>query len=151
MTKIQLFIAITLATSLNLAAELPKHAFMKELKLSPIGGSKEVVVVAKVALPVGHKLNKQAPSAIDVYEKGPSGWQKLTSIDLRGAFAFDGLITVTEKVALSDARSSIALDSTIYHCDQNGKYCAIESFQGISKRAIGKSNSLTVAIKGSQP
>lgn len=133
------------------ATSLPTSPNLKPLHLSAVGIGREFTLSAKVLLPSDHKLNRQAPSAIDIYQKGPDGWEKLDTVDLKAVFPMGNPLSLSKKISLKFEDSPIAVDSTLFHCDFKGTHCVIESFQGIAKRDSKQSPLLTVNIEGSRP
>lgn len=134
------------------AAGLPDHPNKKSLSLIPVGVGQEIFVSATVLLPLDHKFNKGAPSAIDVYEKRQKGWEKSASIDLKSLFQIGNQISVQHKVNLKEKNELIALDATLYHCRSKNTHCVIESFQGIAQRNNSPSSNLLKAnLIGTSP
>lgn len=150
--KTLLFILVCLISTSTFSADLPKHPFMKPLKLKAIDSSQDVFVSAEIILPTNHKLNKQAPSEFNVYEKTEAGWKKLMTFDLKSLFLVGNTIKIQKRIPLESKTSQVALDTTLFHCDNKNTHCAIESFQGVASRSPKKgSNILATTITGTRP
>ncbi|MGE4133756.1 MAG: hypothetical protein AB7F86_19115 [Bdellovibrionales bacterium] len=122
------------------------------MNLTSIGYGQSVSISGNVILPSDHKLNKGAPSAVDVYEKQKGGWEKVKTIDLKSIFHLGNKIPFQQKVILQSNKSQLAVDATLYHCDQAGKNCVIESFQGVAERNPRlTSTEIKVQMAGHQP
>jgi hypothetical protein len=140
---------ILVGLSVSALEKLPKHSQMKPLTLQPIGTGNEIDLNIGLVLPEDHILNKGAPSAIDIYELIGTSWQKTSSVNLNDFFSVGNSLSVKNKVSLQTSKGPVAIDSTIFHCDNKHTHCVIESFQGTTKRVSGVTTSkLAVELHG---
>ncbi len=135
------------------ADNLPKHSNQKKLELSSVAETDELLIDANILLPQNHVLNKQAPSAIDIYEQIEGKWQKTIRLPLKDILDFGRGITLQKRIKLKTRKGDLAIDSTLYHCHAVTKtMCVIESFQGKIGRNIDVlTKNVSVKLKGSLP
>lgn len=148
-----IFVSLISLTSFSSALpDLPKHYPLTRVKLADIGNGNEVDLKVSLILPSDHKLNKGAPSDIEIYELSDKKWKKTKSINLNNFFLVGNTLTISEKINLENPEAPIAIDSTVYHCDYKNTHCVIESFQGIARRKKGaKSKVISAKFVGSNP
>jgi hypothetical protein len=150
--KLKIVAALMLCLPAFASEGLPKHSLAKPLFLYNLAFGNEINLSLDVVLPKDHKLNKGAPSALDIYEMVDKKWTKTRSLQMTEYFHLGNTLSIFEKIKLQTSQGPIAIDSTIYHCDVKNTHCAIESFQGILQRSeTSRQHILKVALAGTTP
>ncbi len=126
---------------------------IKQLQLNSIGFGNLLHLTGTIELPKVHRLNKGAPSKIDVFEKEKGAWVLTEKVSLNDFFSLTELIRFQKPIHLRSERSDVKLGISVYHCPEDHKgLCVIDDFEGLIKRSSSKVTSeVTVSIHGTDP
>lgn len=142
-----LWTLIALVLAAQASNNLPSRKKTRKMQVHQVAQGKKVAFNVKVDLPDGQKLNEGAPSNIAVYEQTGDTWKLAQKIDLRKLRTVPGQdVDVLKSIHLEGTNSTIAIDSTIYHCSIEKGPCYIDSFQQQvqRKQKLGKELSATL-------
>lgn len=126
---------------------------VQTIKLNSIGPGKLLHIDGNIQLPKGQKLNKAAPSKIEIYEKNEKGWELTDSVNLNDIFTLSELIDFQKPIKLKSDKSEIKLEASLYHCPKAGRgICVIDDYEGLIKRNPKKASSeVRLSLFGSTP
>jgi hypothetical protein len=103
--KIIFAVIIFLCADTFAGSGLPQRKQMTKLELPTLKSGNEVLLSFEVLWPKDHKLNKKAPSAIDVYEMKGKAWVKTSTYKMKDYFSVGGKLSIQERVRLKSTDS----------------------------------------------
>ena len=125
----------------------------KQLSLGAIGIGDRLFLNSSVTLPKDHRLNKGAPSNLQVFEKANGNWVLTEKVNLNDFFSLTELINLQKPVRLRSASSELKITMSLYHCPFDHKgLCVIDDFEGFVKRNKKQvSTELQFTVAGTDP
>ncbi|MFZ4402514.1 MAG: hypothetical protein ACOYOK_00290 [Pseudobdellovibrionaceae bacterium] len=126
---------------------------MQSIKFQSIGYGKLLHIDGEIRLPSGQKLNKAAPSKIEVYENEGKGWTLTEKVNLNEFFAITELIGFQKPIRLKSDKSELKIVASLYHCPRMGHgICVIDDYEGLIPRSKTKVTSeVQIVLNGSNP